>query len=51
MIVSVKKIPHSEMFRKLHFRNTPFERGNGAVPPFKGGAEERGGGFFIIHNS
>jgi hypothetical protein len=26
---------------------TPFSRGNCTVPPLKGGAEERGGGFFI----
>jgi len=55
------EIPRSEMFRKLHFRNTPFERGNAADSSFKGGAEEQpvpffreGGGLnssFLIFNS
>jgi len=38
------KFPFTCRYKSPVLTDTPFLRGNGAVPPFKGGAEERGGG-------
>jgi len=38
------KFPFTCRYKSPVLTDTPFLSGNGAVPPFKGGAEERGGG-------